>query len=102
MIRQPWLPDPGRTGLYRLFDASGTLIYIGIATKPEERIKAHRWEKPKRWRHDIATHSVEWFDTRIEAGIAEKAAIRAELPVHNRRHHPAYDDAPWSSRTKAA
>lgn len=46
---------------------------------------------------DIVRHTAEWFELRSEAEVAEVAAIRAELPMYNRRHHPAFDRAPWSS-----
>lgn len=92
-----------RTALYRLYDGDGRLLYVGIAKDPEKRLRAHRWGPDRAdWRHDIATQSVEWRDTREEAEAAEIAAIRSELPLHNRRHHPAYDDAPWSSRSRRA
>ncbi|MFI9585862.1 GIY-YIG nuclease family protein [Streptomyces sp. NPDC052236] len=68
-----------RTGLYRLYDESGRLIYIGIATDPEKRFNAHRWGIGKTWRHDIASHRVEWFATHLEAEAAEKSSIRSEL-----------------------
>lgn len=90
-------PDPGRTALYRLYDDAGQLLYIGIATDPEKRIKAHRWQEGKKWARDIVRHTQEWFDVRVEAEAAEVTAIRSELPIHNRRHHPAYDNAAWSS-----
>lgn len=97
MTAYDWKPDPGRTALYRLYDDAGRLLYIGIATDPEKRIKAHRWQEGKKWGREIAHHTAEWFERRTQAAIAEAAAIRAELPMHNRRHHPAYDNAPWSS-----
>ncbi|MFD5616676.1 GIY-YIG nuclease family protein [Kitasatospora sp. NPDC127060] len=31
-----------RTALYRLFDASGALLYVGITTDPKARFKGHR------------------------------------------------------------
>lgn len=90
-------PDPGRTSLYRLYDGGDNLLYVGIATDPEKRVKVHRWDTTKKWRHEIARHTAEWFDTRIEAEQAEVTAIRAERPLYNRRHHPAHDNAVWSS-----
>ena len=94
-------PDPGRTSLYRLYDGTDQLLYVGIATDPQKRINVHRCDTSKKWRHDIARHAVEWFETREEAEGAEVEAIRTELPTYNRRHHPAYDNAPWSSNTAA-
>jgi predicted GIY-YIG superfamily endonuclease len=90
-------PDPGRTALYRLYDAAGQLLYVGISIDPPKRVNVHRWEVGKKWRHDIAHYTEQWFDTRVSAEAAEVATIRTELPLHNRRHRPTYDDAPWSS-----
>lgn len=91
-MQYDWRPDPGRTALYRLFNARGDLIYIGIATKPEERLKAHRWNIINPWRKEIATQKVgAWYDTRQQAEAADKAAIAAERPRYNRRHHPDWE-----------
>ncbi|GAA3121992.1 GIY-YIG nuclease family protein [Streptomyces echinatus] len=104
MTRRPYknMPDQGRTSLYRLLDAAGRLLYIGISCKPEKRYDSHRWHKPHAWRHDIASYTNEWFDTREEAEAAEITAIRSELPLYNRMHHPDCDDEPWSGYPKSA
>lgn len=95
------LEPSGRTALYRLYGATGSLLYVGISVNPEARLKAHRWGPDRQpWRLEIASQAVEWYDTRQQARAAEVAAIRAELPQHNRRHHPAFDCAPWSSRKR--
>jgi len=94
-------PDAGRTSLYRICDGSGQLLYVGIATDPERRVNVHRWDTTKKWRREIAEFRAEWFDTRCEAEKAEVSAIRSERPLHNRRYHPDYGDAPWSSNTAA-
>jgi excinuclease UvrABC nuclease subunit len=73
-----------RTALYRLFDAAGQLLYVGIATSPRTRWYAHREEK--RWWPQVARESVEWFPSRTDAKAAEKTAIRAEAPVFNVTH----------------
>ena len=31
-----------------------------------------------------------------QGAVVSAAAIRSELPLHNRCHHPSYDKAPWS------
>lgn len=90
------MPDQGRTSLYRLYDRNGNLLYIGISNDPAKRFNSHRWAKYKAWRHDIATYTAEWLDTREEAEAAEIAAIRSERPLHNRMHHPDCDAEPWS------
>jgi predicted GIY-YIG superfamily endonuclease len=36
------MPEPPeRTALYRLYDATDQLLYVGISTNPEERWKTH-------------------------------------------------------------
>lgn len=90
------MPDQGRTSLYRLYDAKGTLLYIGISNDPAKRFNAHRWARCRAWRHDIDHYTAEWLDTREQAELAEIAAIRSEGPLHNRMHNPTCDGEPWS------
>lgn len=70
-----------RTGLYRLFDDAGELLYVGIGTFPQHRISDHRRLKP--WASEIRSTSVEWYDSRDEALAAEAVAIKTERPAHN-------------------
>jgi predicted GIY-YIG superfamily endonuclease len=68
----------GRTALYRLFDADGALLYIGITISPQDRMKEHSWRKP--WWPEVQRSTVEWHDTWHAAAEAEQAAISAEEP----------------------
>ena len=68
------------TSLYRLYDVSGRLLYVGIAFDPEARWRQHR---PRRWWKDVASKTVVLYGTRREAEAAESAAIRTEAPLHN-------------------
>ena len=70
-----------RTALYRHFDASGVLLYVGIAVCPLSRQKAHTCGA--HWYGDIASISIEWHHTREQALAAEIDAIRQERPLHN-------------------
>lgn len=70
--------------LYRLFDTSDNLLYIGITNDPELRWKQHG--KVKNWWRQVATIRVEHFDSRDDALAAEKAAIKAEKPRWNVTH----------------
>lgn len=74
----------GRTALYRLYDASGQLLYAGIAANPKERWEDHAAKKP--WWPEVARRDVEWFATREAAEAAEQDAIVAERPRHNAKH----------------
>lgn len=67
-----------RTALYRLYDAEGDLLYVGIAHDVEKRLTTHRLEKT--WWLLVARISVEWFDSRALATAAEARAIESESP----------------------
>ncbi|MBP2581890.1 hypothetical protein J3A78_002368 [Streptomyces sp. PvR006] len=77
-------PDGMKTALYRLFDADGALLYVGIANNPRTRWSSHAGEK--RWWGDVSRKTLEWFATREEAESAEVAAIVGERPRYNVTH----------------
>lgn len=70
-----------RTSLYRHFDASGGLLYVGISLNPVARLIQH--SSGAHWFSDIVNISIEYFDTRGEAEVAERIAINSEKPKHN-------------------
>jgi len=72
------------TMLYRFFDESGCLLYVGISTVGPSRWKSHSKEKP--WWTDVASSTVKHFTTRQAAESAEISAIKSEYPVHNKMH----------------
>lgn len=71
----------GRTALYRLFDESGRLLYIGVSHKPDVRWGQHSEEKD--WWPQVDKRAVEWHDSRKAAERAELLAIAKEHPVFN-------------------
>lgn len=73
---------PERTALYRLYDADGVLIYVGISNNPERRWKSHAQDKP--WWPEVVEKKVEWFETRKSAARIETTEIGEEDPRHNR------------------
>lgn len=81
----------GRTALYRLFNAEGVLLYIGISSQPEVRRKQHVAQQP--WGHLISRQEVEWRDDRPTAERAEEAAIASESPLYNRDGNRSYQVA---------
>jgi len=81
----PW----GPTTLYRLYDASGQLLYLGITSSPTGRFTTHACEKV--WWDEIATIRLEHYETRKEALAAESAAIVVEAPLHNMGGNPRED-----------
>ena len=68
--------------LYRAFDASGSLLYVGISWLAVRRIPQHAG---KDWFDDVARIDISKFQSRQEALDAEKKAIIEEKPKHNIR-----------------
>lgn len=71
--------------LYRFFDASGDLLYIGITLNPAGRWKQHREEKP--WWEEVADITIETYPDRPSVLEAERSAIIAEHPRYNKTHN---------------
>lgn len=86
------------TALYRLFNAAGDLLYIGIACDPEERFRVHSKVQP--WWSDVTSRQVEWHEDRWRADDAETIAIAIEWPVHNfaSKNSPTINPAPYLGR----
>jgi predicted GIY-YIG superfamily endonuclease len=70
-----------RTAVYRLRDADGELLYVGISWSVAARIAAHRTSQS--WWREVATIDVEEFKNRGAALDAEARAIRTEHPRYN-------------------
>lgn len=68
--------------LYRYFDASGALLYVGVTTRPRGRIQSHARESE--WFSEAVTSTIEHFATREEMFRAEREAIWAEDPIQNK------------------
>lgn len=75
------------TALYRFFDASKRLLYIGVTGQLCERWPKHRREAT--WWTKAAYVAVEHWPSMHTALDAERAAIRAELPSFNKRSRKA-------------
>jgi len=71
---------PSGAAVYRLYDASDVLLYIGAANRPAERWGSHA-NKP--WWTRVARTEIAWYLTRDEALRVEAAAIHAERPLYN-------------------
>jgi predicted GIY-YIG superfamily endonuclease len=76
-----------RAAVYRLYDAEGTLLYIGSAYDPADRSKQHR---AKAWWPQVTRREDEWHPSRWTAYTAETQAIQAEKPRHNVMGTAAY------------
>lgn len=68
--------------MYRMYDAAGDLLYLGIAYEPLARIPGHR-RKP--WADEVRTVTIEPMGplVRYEALRVENETIQAERPRHN-------------------
>jgi predicted GIY-YIG superfamily endonuclease len=89
------MPAPSeRTALYRLYDAAGHLLYIGITTDQKTRFASHATYKS--WWKQVARDDVTWLQgTWQEALATEAAAIRVEKPKFNGKHNAQV--APFSA-----
>lgn len=68
--------------LYRIFDADGRLLYVGVSENPLRRLRQHH--VGSRWFRGVAVRTeIEWHQSRKAALAAEAEAIRTEAPVHN-------------------
>lgn len=81
----PVLPlKPRHQVLYRMYDASETLLYVGISVSVEARFIDHRDGKP--WWPDVTSIKLEHFTSREAVERAEQRAIKAERPLYNVLH----------------
>ena len=67
--------------LYRLYDAGGELLYVGLTDNLGARLDEHANSKP--WWGDVTRRTAEWLPSRVEARKAEAAAILNEEPRYN-------------------
>lgn len=74
--------NDGPTALYRLYDETGSLLYIGITTDPERRWKEHRtWQG---WWPAVARKDLVWLPYGgRRAEHEEYALVLAEQPACN-------------------
>lgn len=71
------------TCVYRLYDASGHLLYAGVAYDFDVRFKQHAKEKD--WWPLVVRRDITWFDNRFDAMYEESRAIDNEAPIHNEK-----------------
>lgn len=71
------------TALYRFYDTSRELLYIGMTVDLPARLIDHR--KRKGWWWNIAVITVELHPSRVEAANAERFAVAAEQPRYNEK-----------------
>lgn len=74
---------PSPTVLYRFFDESGTLLYVGISNSVTRRIAEHH-DQP--WARSWTSMTGSPYPDRTSAERAERMAIRNENPLYNKVH----------------
>lgn len=78
--------DDKPTSVYRVFDVSGVLLYVGCSTYPHARMYEHRSMAP--WYPRAARFTVHRYRNRYAALLAEAVAIIEERPTENRQTRP--------------
>lgn len=81
-----------RTALYRLFDATGRLLYVGISRSVVMRMADH---SRRAWWPNVHSTTFEIFADRAAAADAEREAIRSEQPLHNVVHSTIQPRPSW-------
>lgn len=79
------MADPRPRALYRIFNADGQLLYVGISVDVGHRLACH---SRRGWWTEVATITVQHFATERQALEAERDAILNEHPLHNLRSVP--------------
>lgn len=67
--------------LYRYFDEQNQLLYVGISLSAINRLAQHK--RVADWASLVRRVSIESFESRAAALVAEKKAIRTENPLYN-------------------
>lgn len=75
------------TTLYRFYSTADELLYIGISVNFDKRRQQH--SKDKQWWEEVHRWTLTEYPCRMDAAVAERDAIIAELPKYNYVHHPA-------------
>ena len=87
-----------QTALYRLYDADGILLYVGIAANPRARLQQHA--ATQSWWPCVQRATVSWYGDRERADMAETMAVALEQPKHNiaKQYKPApVADFDWTA-----
>lgn len=78
--------------LYRAFDNTGALLYVGISSRWHYRL--HQHEKTSDWIERADYVQISRFPDRESVERAEKEAIRSEKPQFNKVFSEDYEAAP--------
>jgi hypothetical protein len=80
--------------LYRFFDETSTLLYVGQTTNWGARFLAHAGDKP--WWAEVVRVTLEHYDDADECARAEARAILDENPRFNRLRREVVEAPPTS------
>lgn len=69
------------TAVYRFYNSSHVLLYVGITDSPATRWRDHAKKKP--WWSEVAERTLAWHPDREAATAEELEAIQAERPIYN-------------------
>lgn len=84
--------------MYRVFDETGRLIYVGQSKNLPNRVREHR-SQSWWWEPLVTRVQVELHPTAEAAKAAEKTAIQEETPVFNSMGYGDWRDKPyWTQR----
>lgn len=72
-----------RTAVYRFFGSDGGLLYVGITCRLHKRWQEHARDYASTWWPLVKSNTVQWFEQREDAELAEREAIRTEDPAYN-------------------
>ena len=75
--------------LYRMYNAAGDLLYIGITVNPKQRLALWRSRGSNPWFSAVTSICWRQYPDRWKASCAEEDAIKAEHPRHNVLHRRA-------------
>lgn len=78
--RKP-LDAPGNFHLYRHFDETGALLYVGVSLNTVSRLVDHK--RTAKWFSRLARVEVQRFPTREASLDAERLAVETERPLYN-------------------
>lgn len=71
-----------KSAVYQHLNANGEILYIGVSINPMARFGRHRSCSP--WAHQVASVSIEWFDSQAEAYAEERRLVAIHQPPMNR------------------
>lgn len=82
----PYPLEQSLTAVYKLYDATGTLLYVGITVDLERRFYNH--ERLKWWWPLVYEKKIDWMVDWDVAEAVEKYLIKTEMPLYNVRGTP--------------